>query len=130
MCITFKLLQNLGAENNKHLSSYSFLWVRQVGVAYLGGLAQSLLQGCNQGSTRAVVTQGSTGEDPLLSCLTLAPMTWQQVFPRPSEPQRVSVPKMEAEVFNLRSTITSAMLHPLVAIDQDQPTLKGRDYEF
>lgn len=53
-----------------------------VGVAYLGGVAQSLLQGCNQGSTRAVVTQGSAqGEDPLLNCLTLAPMTWQQVFP-------------------------------------------------
>lgn len=56
LCITFKLLQNLGAENNKHLSSYSFLCVRQVGVAYLGELALSLLQGCNQGSTRAGVT--------------------------------------------------------------------------
>lgn len=101
LCITFKLLQNLGAENNKHLSSYSFLYVRQVGVAYLDELALSLLQGCNQGSTRAVVTQGSTGEDPLLSSLTLVPMTWQQVFPRASESQRVSVPQMEAELFNL-----------------------------
>ena len=70
-------------------------------MAYLGELALSLLQGCNQGSTRAVVTQGSTGEDPLLSSLTLVPMTWQQVFPRASESQRVSVPQMEAELFNL-----------------------------
>lgn len=78
-----------------------------MGVAYLGGLAQRLLQGCSQGSTKAVVTQGLTGEDPLLSSLTLAPMTWQQVFPRPSKPQRVSVPKIEAEVFNLRRDVPS-----------------------